>query len=415
MSLINEMLKDLDNRPRKIINAENVLHDLKSTFTHELKRNQKYYFVIGALIAILIFMCLFIAVKKHHYSATKAKLLLINKNVIQKAIKIPIIQNTGLTMLTGVALQMQQDMTYLRFLLNQNALYKLNSDTEHHQLTIIFDNTQLLAALPKVNYKGSGIEDIQAFKDENNNLKIVLQLNPNTDVKRLALDQSGKAPELQLDLFYKNKNVSEENLAIANTSIPVSIKRPVAESVTQEQYQRAMLLYSKGLYDEAIDILRSVISSVPDQHEGRELLATLLLKQNMTKEASTVIDEGLEQQPIYPIFAELKAQLLLKENNVNKAISILEKYAPSIEANPKYHAFIAALYQRQGKTNLAANLYKQLLDLDPKNAKWWLGLGVTQESLGNTTAAVEAYNNADAIGGLSPETKAYVDTRIHTG
>jgi len=106
---------------------------------------------------------------------------------------------------------------------------------------------------------------------------------------------------------------------------------------------------------------------------------------------------------------------LLKENNVNKAISILEKYAPSIEANPKYHAFIAALYQRQGKTNLAANLYKQLLDLDPKNAKWWLGLGVTQESLGNTTAAVEAYNNADAIGGLSPETKAYVDTRIHTG
>ncbi|MDR3492182.1 MAG: tetratricopeptide repeat protein [Gammaproteobacteria bacterium] len=413
MSLINDMLKDLENRPRKLMAKESMLDDLKNTFTYELKSNKKYYLTIGVLVVVLIGIGLFVSLRKHYQSVQANLSVVVNKNVIQKPAVTAAIQNSTITMLTGVALQMQKDMTYLRFLLSQNTLYRLDTNEDLHQLTIIFDRTQLLAALPKVNYAGSGIEDIQAYKDENDNLKIVLQLNPNTDIKRLALDQSSTAPELQLDLLYKNINVTAENTTLPKTSIPVSIKRPVVESAVQEHYQHAQKLSAAGLYDEAITSLRELVSSVPTHFEARELLATLLIKKNNLQEANQIIDEGMQQQPVYPIFAELKAQLFLKENKVDNAIQVLEKYSPAIQENPKYYTLIATLYQRQGKANLAASLYKQLLSLDPKNSKLWLGYGVSQESLGHSNIAVEAFNNADSIGDLTPELKAYVDTQLH--
>jgi MSHA biogenesis protein MshN len=58
-------------------------------------------------------------------------------------------------------------------------------------------------------------------------------------------------------------------------------------------------------------------------------------------------------------------------------------------------------------------LYKQLITLQSMNGKWWLGFGVALESMGKHEQALEAYVNADAAGGLTPELKAYISTQLH--
>jgi Flp pilus assembly protein TadD len=322
--------------------------------------------------------------------------------------------NNADAMLTGIALQMQQDMTYLRFLLNRNALYQVSSDASRHELTIIFENTRLVAALPKINYSGSGIEDIHAFKNESGNLKLVLRLNAMADIKRLELSETGKAPELQLDILCNNPIEVISHHPVAARTIPVTIKRPVAENTAEQEYQRALQLVSIGDTLEAARILRELLVVSPEDKKAREYLTTLLVQQGKKVEANKILDVGLSLQSDSPALLKLKARLLVEEGKTEAALTLLEKISPQMSSDPEYYAFVAALYQRQGQVSLAGNLYKQLLALQPSNAKWWVGLGIALEASGDHSQAFDAYANADSIGGLDPELKSYLATRLHT-
>jgi Flp pilus assembly protein TadD len=422
MSLINQLLKDLEKSPRSHTSPEKLLSGLRADISHELKKKKKYYFLITFLVLVLISVLSISALSKKHKqnlsTALNNKTLLSNPSVINTASKnnaVPTVTNTD-SMLTGIALQMQQDMTYLRFLLNHNTLYEITSDTTRHEFTIVFENTRLVAALPKINYAGSGVEDIQAFKDENGNLKLVLRLNSNADIKRLDLNEDGKEPELQLDIYYNNPSELVENhsRSVLTHTMPVTIKNPVAENISEQEYQRATQLVAAGQNTEGIEILKRILVATPTDRKTREYLLPLLIQQGDKAEAYKILDIGLNLQPGNPTFIKLKARLLVDEGKVDLALALLQKFSPEITTDPEYYAFIAALYQRQGQAHLAADLYKKLVGMQPANAKWWVGLGIALEASGDRTQAFDAYSNADGIGGLNPELKTYLNTRLHT-
>jgi len=409
MSLINDMLKNLEKNPRPFLHPEKLLEGLNPNFTRELHKNRSYYFFIILLSLIFIVICLYGAMLKPNVipktSAEKAPTLARAHDFLEQ--ELPSI-TTNPSMLTGIALQMQHDMTNLRFLLNQNTLYRLSANTDKNEMTIIFENTQLLAALPKIDFAGSGIENIQAFTDENKNLKLVLSLNANADLKRLELSDTGHETELQMDIAY----VSIPTLESTVKSMPISIKNPVTEEASEQQYQQALTLSAAGQNHKAIQILKVLLMQYPEQLKTRESLITLLMNTGNRSEAENMINAGLEQQADYTPFVELKARMLVDAGKNSAALRILEQSAPSLKSNPEYHAFIAAIYQRSGKYSLAAGLYKQLLAINPSNGKWWLGLGVTLEAMGNQSQALEAYANAENTGDFNPELKAYLASRL---
>jgi tetratricopeptide (TPR) repeat protein len=425
MSLINDMLKDLEKRPQPVVTPGNILHGIGTGVYSDFRRNKNYYYIIAGLLFFLLVVSILVITKKsllhnaRHYPALQIANVIVPPPAPAEKIS-PMTPAPG--MLTGIAMQMQQDMTYLRFLLNQNTLYHIDSSASHNQLAIIFENTHLLAALPKINYAGSGIENIQAFSDENGDLKLLLSMNSSVDVKRLELKEEGKAPELQLDLSFKNDETVAPapslKIAAGNTSaitptIPVTIKKPVAANYAEQEYVKAQALIASGRNTDAINVLTNILIQFPQYNQAREMLAKLFLGSGLQLEAKKLINEGLKIQPDYLPFVELKARILMDEGKLNEAITLLEKSAPPLAENEEYHAFIAALYERQGQSGLAANLYKQLATLQPSNGKWWLGLGVALEAMGNHEQAQEAYANADNSAGLTPELKAYLATQLH--
>ncbi len=417
MSLINEMLKDLEKRPKPSISPEDLFQGTSTTLTSAFKHKKKYYFIITLLLLVFIALIGTIMIKKNQADIItipqttnnlSSATMKANQDRLQKdVIELP----PGIAMLTGVALQMQDNTSALRLLLSQNALYHVNSDVLHHTLIIIFERTHLLAALPKMNYAGSGIENIQAFSDEHDNLKLVLQLSPGADIKRLELNNNSKAPELQLDLLYQG---DLDGAAEKTETIPVTIKNPIVENTIDDDYQKALQFSTTGQISDAIQLLNKIVALSPSYHQGQELLIQLLLQQHKLSEASTVVNVALNRQPDDAVFTELKARIWVEEGKINEAVKLLESAAPSLEDNPGYHAFIAALYQRQGRISLAADLYKQLLTLQPQNSKYWLGLGIAFDAMGNHSQAVEAYTNAQTSGGLNPELQAYVDTQLRS-
>jgi tetratricopeptide (TPR) repeat protein len=418
MSLINQVLKDLEKRPRIKATSESILAGLRTSISLELRKNRVHYYVILLLVVILCCSSIFVITKSHKNPlqvATQKMLTVLPKKslIVNNVISLPSYASNIL--LTGIAMQMQQDMTYLRFLLNQNTLYKLSSNGEGNELTIIFENTQLVASLPKINYAGSGIENIQAFKDEHGNLKLVLQLSNHATIRRLDLNETGGAPELQLDIFYKNiADVADNFISKKQSSLPVIIKNPVAESASEKLYQLALDQGSAGENTSAIRTLEKLLITYPEHNKARTYLANLLVQQGKKFEATKVLDVGMKLTPENTVFITMKAKLLVEQAKVSDALALLQKHTPSIVAEPEYYAFIAALYQRQGQTRLAGNLYKRLLGFQPSNAKWWVGLGIALEASGDNAQAFEAYTNADNIGNLNPELKNFLTGRLHT-
>ncbi len=421
MSLINDMLKDLERRPQaKSLESADILAGLKWTMSNEWKSNKNYYLIIGGLLLVLMIAGSALLFNKH-ISLNAVLPAAYKKNTAANARALTphpadaqLLTQSQAAVLTGIALQVQQNSTALRFLLNQNTFYRVSNDVKRNEFIIIFEKTHLLAALPKINYIGSGIENIRAYTDEKGNLKLVLQLADDVDIKRLELNEEGKAPELQMDLTFKNTpSTTTVTGTQKNPTIPVIIKKPVAENTAEQEYQQAITLIEDGQNENAMHLLAGVLTSFPEYNEAREKLASLYLDSGNTTAAKYLVNVGLKHHPEYLPFTELKAHVLMKEGKLAAAISTLEIAAPPLMKNPEYHAFIAALYQRAGKAKLAANLYKQLITLQPMNGKWWLGFGVALDSLGSHEQALEAFSNADNAGGLSPELKAYVSTQLH--
>lgn len=419
MSLINDMLKNLEKTGRHASTRDFALSDLKSTLSIELGRNKNYYIVIASLISVLA-LCFGLTVNlkhahKHITELTPAPLAAI-KNPISNNMPPAQISNdipVNPTLLTGIAMQIQQNNTFLRLLLNQNAIYRLSANMERNELIIIFEHTTLTAALPKMNYTGSGIESIDAFNDNEGNLKLVMQLSSGADLKRLELNTEGKAPELQLDILFPTENNAPiTHQPEAARTIPIIIKKPVLESHAEALYQQALALSNNGEPQKAIQALEALLVSTPDYINARTQLVALLLAEGKKAEATKVIHMGLAIEPNNAPLTELAARLLVDEDKVDQALHLLEKSAPSVAQHTEYHALIAALYERQGKNALAASLYKQLLALQPTNAKWWLGLGIALEGAGQRTESLEAFSKANDIGGLNPELKAYIQSRL---
>jgi Flp pilus assembly protein TadD len=399
MSLINDVLKDLERRPQSM-SSENLLAGMRVEISSELSRNKKYYQIIGLLCVALVLSCVLIMWKQHNIKMAHAQRAVANA---QPAPVNSLAAAPQFNQLTGIAMQVEKDTTFLRILLTQNSHYQVSREDSQNLVAIVFENTRLLAPLPKIDFTGSNIQNIQAFQDENNNLKIVMTLSPHAEIKRLELNQQHQAPELQMDV------VNNPAAALAQ---PLSIKKAVTETLAEQKYQYALRLSNAGQDNDAIEVLQQLLQDFPLHSEARQSLAAFQIKAGDALGANQTLDTGLKLQRDFAPFIQLKARLLADGGNITQALAVLEKNQPSISEDPEYFVLMAALYQRAGQAPQAVSLYKQLLALEPSNAKWWLGLGISLETAGSRNQAIEAFANADNIGGLSPELKAYLDTKL---
>lgn len=424
MSLINQVLKDLEKRAKPTPISNMALNGLQSVIAPKFKEDKKYFFVSLMIIFLFVILCIpflfhkskkvtplnHLAISQPTHFSTDAE----QSTEASPQAFAPPTDKINPVMLTAATLQILPNTTSLRFLLSENTLYTVKSDSYGQDIIITFDNTHLMAALPGVEYNGSAISHMETSNDTNGNLKVIMTLNPGAQLTKLDLIQGMHSPELQLDFKYTSTLASSQPINAPSQDVPeVTLKKPAQNPSIQQQYDHAMDLSASGSTDTAINQLKTILASTPDYMPARESLANLLIQQNQPAEAEQWIDSSLQLQPTNLTLIQLKARLLVNQGKVNLALNLLQRSAPTIQANPDYYAFIAALYQRLGQVAAATKVYEQLVTLQPTNSKWWLGLGIAYETSGKESQALEAYNRAESSGKLTPELRTYVDSRLH--
>ena len=95
-----------------------------------------------------------------------------------------------------------------------------------------------------------------------------------------------------------------------------------------------------------------------------------------------------------------------------KAYNLLTDQPPTISQAPDYHGLIAYSAKQMGNLTLASKQYQLLLKSYPERADWWLSLALTEDQLQRTASALRAYQQSLRFPGLATNIQAYAEERI---
>lgn len=179
----------------------------------------------------------------------------------------------------------------------------------------------------------------------------------------------------------------------------------------EQEYRLAVQSLNSGRVPEAQERLRAALRQDPTHANARQLLVRLLLEQRAGDEARQVLAEGLEANPGQVTWAVALARLQAERGEVATALATLQKSASAGQDYADFQGLYGNLLARQSRHKDAAEHYLAAARLNPGEGRWWLGLALALEADGRGSDAKEVFARARAAGNLPPELAAMAEQR----
>jgi MSHA biogenesis protein MshN len=178
------------------------------------------------------------------------------------------------------------------------------------------------------------------------------------------------------------------------------------------QVQQALEVWRTGDQGGALRLLEQFSTQHPQAHQSRETLAKLMLQQGDTLAALQVAEQGLQIAPDHTGYRKIKARLLLAAGVPGEAAQLLEFRAPSVHGDAEYHDLLATARLSDRQFVEAVSSYRLLVGQDAQQGRWWYGLAAALDGTGKTFEAVQAYERALQAGNLSAGLRQASQQRI---
>lgn len=205
----------------------------------------------------------------------------------------------------------------------------------------------------------------------------------------------------------KSADLPANNNGIEKTLLPAS-PREKADA----EYRHAQALLAAGQPAAAQAVLAAALSLDGGHVPARQALLRLLIDQQRMDEAVAVLQAGQEQQPAQLGWAMSLARLLVERGDIAAAEGVLRRSAGYGAGNAEYAGFHGHLLDRLGQFRAAADQYRQAARLAPSDGRWWFGLGAALAGDGQAEAAREAFRRALATGNLNTDLTALAERRL---
>lgn len=212
----------------------------------------------------------------------------------------------------------------------------------------------------------------------------------------------------------------------AATPKPKAVEAPAASSGSIEktavpatpreradaEFRRAQGLLAGGQASAAHDALQAALKQDATYIAPRQALLRLLLEARRLDEAMAVLHEGLEVLPAQTGWAMSLARLTVERGDAAGAERVLARSAPYAVGNAEYAGFHGHLLNRLGKFRAAAEQYQAAARSAPGDGRWWFGLGLALEGEGHGQEAREAFRRALATGNLNADLAAMAEQKL---
>ncbi len=430
MSLINEMLRDLEKQ-RKQNEAEVTSSEAPVVVAKARPVKTLLLVIAGVAIATAIWFGIQSAPegklekvvnKEIETSVTNA--LAIIPSVVPKSVAI-----TGKTSLLALKAVETDNHATIRLSFDKFPEYQLlPNGSASAQLVISFSDTLLGSDFSIPELSGAILQRISLLPQKDI-LQLLVDMDSDAKVESFKLvDLAASGYQLLIDIDIPVTTVPE--LLIVDPFVAVipenSPKRETAPVVVAELskntnrpnpykqlLKQGVFALENGKNEIAKGHFSSALQLEPLLLDARLHLANLLLRQQHVDQGKEVLRQGLVLQPANPLLRKTLARLLLQQQQFLAAIDILQtKPVPAINVDLEYHALLAALQQESGQFGAASRTYDLLLKVKPDAAIWWFGMALTLDQSGKYVEAGKAYRTAMALPNLEDRLRNYSAQRL---
>jgi MSHA biogenesis protein MshN len=204
--------------------------------------------------------------------------------------------------------------------------------------------------------------------------------------------------------------------ASATPRLEARIDKRMTARTPQERaeghYQRGVTAHQAGQINDSADAFMAALREDPRYAPARQAQAGLLIGQSRLDEAQALLQEGMALTPQQPMLALMLARLQAERQDLAAAADTLKAASGNAKGNADYQGFYAAILQRANRHAEATEQFSAALRIAPANSVWWMGLGISLAASGQSAAAREAFMRAKTTGALPPEAGQYVELRL---
>lgn len=178
------------------------------------------------------------------------------------------------------------------------------------------------------------------------------------------------------------------------------------------EYRRGIAALRHSDLADANDAFRAALRIAPGHVAARQALLALLTDMQRWPEVETLALDGVGLMPQRSDWVLLAARIMYERGDAANALTTLDHYAAGARQNADYQILYALLLQRANRNADAVACYRTALGLRPNEGRWWYGLGRALDADNKEAAARQAYEKARDSGNLPPELQQAVERRL---
>jgi len=193
-----------------------------------------------------------------------------------------------------------------------------------------------------------------------------------------------------------------------------SIQRsaPTSTSQSQRLFEQALSDLDAGNSRRASQSLQQVLILDPEHVEAREELAAYYFGRGFISDAMEVLEGGLALVPQANSLRLLQARILERIDQPEQALQAVQQADIRLPEDADLLILKGALATELEFYSQAADAYQQLVAWRPDQGRWWIGLAISRENLDDKEGALQAYRRALQDGGLNHSTREFVHDRM---
>ncbi|WP_286234684.1 tetratricopeptide repeat protein [Thalassotalea sediminis] len=192
--------------------------------------------------------------------------------------------------------------------------------------------------------------------------------------------------------------------------LTIARKQLTAEALVRQKSKAAQQAIELNNMKRAESLLEEILLIQPEHHSSRKQLAALWFGRQDMRAALNLLSQGIALAPNYLEFRMMQARIYLKEGLHKKALASLMPVAHTDDV--AFQSFLATIAQQAGENKQASTAYERLTQLQPTQGKWWLGYAVALDRDGEFSHAKQAYLKASATDDISESTRQFIRQRL---
>jgi MSHA biogenesis protein MshN len=314
---------------------------------------------------------------------------------------------------------------------SQAQLEKIASSVEPNTTTNEVNRTSELSAVPTTMLRSeSKVIDIAHKGSRNIATPHHLPTDNNSEHANTVIVERPIAVTEQINLSTTMPEIDDTVVivapveAIKNIVSPQEISEPVSVksslTISRSQLSPQELAANKITQAEqamerhdiakAESLFEEILLVMPAHETARKQLAALWYGKKYYQDAVNLLSQGIALAPQAEEMRLMSARIYYEQGQARQAFNILNPINRS--NSTEVQTLLANISAELNEHESAITAYRQLITLEPNVGRWWLGMAVSLDSLGKFLPARDAYKQSIARNNLSTSAMQFARQRL---